>query len=95
MKYNKIALIGMMGSGKTTIAKLLAYRLNINPVDTDEIFVQKFGSIKEYFAQFGEELFRLKETDILSEVSNLDSFILSCGGGIILSKANSYILFNC
>ena len=94
MKYKKIALIGMMGSGKSTISKLLAEKVNIKALDCDEIFVQNFGNIKDYFAQFGEKSFREKETEILFQVSKKDSFILSCGGGIISSEINRSILFN-
>jgi len=93
MKYNKIALIGMMGSGKTTISKLLSKKLNINFFDSDEIFVEEFGEIKKYFAEFGEASFREKESAILKEISEKDNFVLSCGGGIIVTEANRDILF--
>lgn len=95
MKYNKIALIGMMGSGKSTISKLLAQKLGFLALEADDIFEQQEKiSIKEYFKTFGEENFRIKETQILKELSQKENFILSCGGGIVLKKENQEILFN-
>ncbi len=95
MKYKKIALIGMMGSGKSTISKLLSQKLGYALSELDEIFEQQEKiSIKEYFKNFGEESFRLKETKILkNEIAN-ENIIISCGGGIVLKKENQEILFN-
>ena len=95
MKYSKIALIGMMGSGKSTISKLLAQNLEFLALEADEIFEQQEKiSIKDYFKIFGEENFRIKETQILKELSQKGNFVLSCGGGVVLSKENQEILFN-
>ena len=95
MKYNKIALIGMMGSGKSTISKLLSQELNFQMFEADEIFEQKEDiSIKEYFKIYGEESFRKKENEILKELTSKKNFVLSCGGGIVLLEENQEILFN-
>ncbi len=94
MKYNKIALIGMMGSGKTAVAKLLSLELNIPFFDCDSVFVEKYGSISSYFKNYGEDLFRKKEAEILENISKNDTFILSTGGGIVLERQNRDILFN-
>ena len=95
MKYKKIALIGMMGSGKSTISKLLSEKLNYNLFELDEIFEQQEKtSIKEYFKNFGEENFRLKETEILKSTILYNNIVISCGGGIVLKKENQEILFN-
>ena len=78
MKYNKIALIGMMGSGKTTISKTLAEKLNKNLIDLDNLFEERNKStINDFFKNFGEEEFRKKETELLKEVSLNNDFILS------------------
>lgn len=95
MKHNKIALIGMMGSGKSTIAKLLSKKLNFELLEFDEIFEkQEKIAIKDYFKQFGEENFRKIETTILEKFSTKENFVASCGGGIILKENNREILFS-
>ena len=95
MKHNIIALIGMMGSGKSTIALQLAKKLNFNLFELDEIFEEENKiKIKDYFEQFGEESFRKKESEILSKALQIDYSILSCGGGIVLKKENRNKLFS-
>ena len=94
MKYNKIALIGMMGSGKTSVSNLLAKSLNKSALDLDSLFETKHNTtIKDFFKDFGEENFRELETNLLKEVLNNDEFILSTGGGIVLSEENRKLLF--
>lgn len=88
-----ISLIGMMGSGKTTVGKLLSERLNLRFVDTDELIVQSEGcSINEIFASKGEGYFRKLETEILKSVLNSDNQIISTGGGIIKSELNIQLI---
>ncbi len=95
MNYNKIALIGMMGCGKSTIAKVLANEILHPLYEADEVFeLEQKISIKDFFKEFGEEKFRKIETEILKNISKTDKFILSCGGGVILSEENRSILFN-
>lgn len=94
MTNKKIVFIGMMGSGKTTIARLLAEKLNLAFFDMDKIFTQKFNiSISEFFKEFGEEKFRNEETNILKQALVNDNFVLSCGGGVILKKENRDLIF--
>lgn len=89
-----IYLIGYMGSGKTTIGKLLSERLNLPFLDMDELLSERFGmSINEFFDMFGEDGFRNAETDLLLEISTCEnSSIVSCGGGIVLIDKNRRIL---
>lgn len=95
MKYKKVALIGMMGCGKSTIAKLLSEKLNIDFIDLDEIFETRNQiKIKDFFQKFGEETFRKSETELLKEFSIKDNIIISTGGGIIVKEENRNILFN-
>ncbi len=79
----KIFLIGMPGSGKTTIGQKLAEKLSIPFFDLDEIIEEKTGStIDEIFSREGEEFFRKLESKYLEEViNNYSSFVLSTGGG--------------
>lgn len=87
-----IALIGLRGSGKTSLGKLLAEKLNFAFVDTDEIFAGKEKqSIAEFVAQNGWDAFRIREEQILLEISQ-NQTIISCGGGIILREANRKFL---
>lgn len=79
----KIVLVGYMGSGKTTIGKLLAKELEISFLDLDEVIQNGVGdSIPNIFNAKGEIFFRKKENEYLNAVlSNKNNFILSTGGG--------------
>ncbi len=94
MKILKLYLIGFRGSGKTTIGKILANRLNVNFVDTDEEIVKRTGmSIPEIFSRFGKKEFREMEKDVLKELSECKrSMVVATGGGIVLSEENRKIL---
>ena len=89
-----IALIGMMGSGKTTVGNLLKEELNnFTFIDTDTKIIEKENkSINEIFSMYGEEYFRNIETEILKNILNNDSQIISTGGGIIKSEENIKLL---
>lgn len=89
-----ISLIGMMGSGKTTISKLLSEKLaDFVLVDTDELIALKEGkSINDIFSQNGEAYFRKVETEILKSVLSDNNQIISTGGGIVKSVENLKLL---
>ena len=94
MKYKKIALIGMMGSGKSSTAKVLAEKLNFELQELDEIFEKEENiSIADFFKKNGEENFRTKETQILKNALKKDNTVISCGGGIIIKEENKNLLF--
>lgn len=87
-----IVLIGIMGCGKTTIAKLLSNKLNMPVIDLDEYIVNKYKqSINEMFL-ISEEYFRERETICCKEVAALHNHIISTGGGIIKNHSNSEVL---
>jgi len=89
-----IVLIGFMGSGKTTIGKLLGEKMNIVFKDLDKLIQTQEGrTIKEIFELKGEAYFRKIEKTILKKelVDNKD-FVLSCGGGIVLDDENKQII---
>ena len=85
-----IVLVGLSGSGKTTIGKLLEkYLPNLKFVDTDEIIVkQENRSINDIFAKDGEEKFREIEKSVVEKVSKENDLIISTGGGVVLNKEN-------
>lgn len=87
-----ISLIGMAGSGKTSLGKILAKNMNRDFVDLDEEFEKKYGSIEEFFENYGEDEFRKKESQILKEFSKKTGLIISCGGGIVEKSENYYRL---
>ncbi len=84
-----IVLIGMPGSGKTTIGRIIADKLCMQFVDTDKMIVDRAKmSIPEIFEKFGEEHFRKIESDCIKEVSVLKKVVISSGGGAILNSEN-------
>jgi shikimate kinase len=84
-----IYLIGMMGSGKSTIGPLLAQRLGYGFVDTDTTIEKLVGSsIAELFQAVGEAEFRTIETQVLAEVSAYTRLVVSTGGGIAIDRQN-------
>ena len=89
MKTN-IALIGFMGSGKSTVGKRLARRLGREFVELDRLIEQRAGKvIPEIFRERGEEGFRALEEEIIKEVSEAArDAVIACGGGAILRQSN-------
>ena len=84
-------LIGMMGSGKSSVGKLLANKLQFSIIDIDkEIEKNEKLSIKEIFEKKGENYFREIESKYLLRKRKLT--VVSCGGGIILNKKNREFL---
>ena len=78
-----IVLIGMMGSGKTTVGKLLAQHLHRPFIDTDALIEEREGrTIPEIFTQDGEGAFRALELEVSRELSRQSGFIIACGGGL-------------
>ena len=90
-----IALIGMMGAGKSSVGRCLHHRTGLALHDTDEIVAAKFGmSIPEIFALHGEKKFREAETAALRRMRTEEKKIIITGGGIVLHKENVEILRN-
>jgi shikimate kinase len=90
-----IYLIGMMGSGKTTVGKMLAETLNRNFIDIDSLIeIGSDRTIMEIFEQDGEEVFRELESSILGDVSSDLNQIIATGGGIVLNRANCDLMHN-
>ena len=84
-----IVLIGMRGSGKTTIAKILSKRLNKKCLEMDSLIINKIGlSIADIVEKHGWDYFRAKESEITKEISQDHDKIISTGGGIIERAKN-------
>ena len=91
-----IALIGMMGSMKSSVAKELAAVTGMPSADTDDIFASENRiSIAKAFVLHGEEFFRQKETEIITRLTKKDGQIISCGGGLPLARENRATLSGC
>jgi shikimate kinase len=88
-----IFLIGPRGSGKSTVARLLAGCLGWAWVDADDVLEAKAGrSIREVFAGEGEAGFRDREAAVLEELCRLHNHIVATGGGVVLRQANRALL---
>ena len=93
MVDKNIYLIGMMGSGKSTIGALLSKQINIPLLDVD-IELEKVMNmrINEIFHTYGESRFRMMENAFFTEVTKNNVFIYATGGGIVLDENNQKIL---
>ena len=91
---SSVVLIGLPGSGKTTVGRQLARRLRVPFVDSDHVIEQRLGtSIREYFGQVGEEQFRNIEQGVIDELtSSGERQVLSTGGGAVLRPENRAVL---
>ncbi|WP_378956332.1 shikimate kinase [Pelosinus sp. sgz500959] len=84
-----IVLIGFMGTGKTTIGRLLASRLGRPFVDSDKKVEHENGmTIREIFERHGEAYFRQKEKDMIARLSRYNNAVIATGGGVVLSSEN-------
>jgi shikimate kinase len=78
-----IYLVGFMGSGKSTVGKILAEKLNMNFIDIDKLIEEKEGmKIKDIFGQRGESYFRELERKQMKAIVNQEGLVVSTGGGL-------------
>jgi shikimate kinase len=90
---NIVALIGMPGSGKTTLGRMLAQRLDLPFWDVDAAIEAQVGSsIRQWFEAHGEDAFRTLETDMLQQLVGRGPSVLSTGGGAVLRQVNRQTL---
>ena len=90
----RCTLVGMPGSGKSTVGKQLARRLDCPFVDMDQMLEERLGcSIRSYFAEQGEAAFRDREAGLLAELAaDGAGMVLSTGGGVVLREGNRALL---
>ncbi len=96
MKRNNIVLVGMMGAGKSTVAKSLVNLLNDYSIqDVDSLIEQKMSlSISEIFDKYGEQEFRKIESEVIEETCQKNKTIISTGGGAFENPINRKVLLN-
>lgn len=99
-KTKNIVLIGMPGSGKSLVGKLLAEELKRPFADCDEMIVSRKGNIEEIFKNYGEKYFRTVETEVIKDISKESGYVISTGGGCVtieenfdLLRQNSYVIW--
>ena len=91
----RIVLIGPMGTGKSSIGKILAKKINFKFIDTDKLIeIQEGIKIKEIFNLKGESYFRDLEVEILEETLTARSAVIATGGGIVQREKSRLLLEN-
>mgnify|MGYP006137665723 FL=1 len=84
-----LSLVGLPGSGKSTVGRQLARRLGLPFTDTDHAIEQRIGcSIREFFDREGEAAFRDIEEAVIDELARSDAGVIATGGGAVLRPAN-------
>ncbi|KAK4782971.1 hypothetical protein SAY86_007345 [Trapa natans] len=85
-----IYLVGMMGSGKTTVGKVLSQVLSYSFCDSDSLVEQEVNGtpVSDIFQLYGEGFFRDKETQILHKLSRMHLIVVSTGGGAVMRPIN-------
>ena len=84
-----ISLVGLPGSGKSTVGRQLARRLQLPFIDSDQVIEERLGCpIRAYFEREGEERFRDVEESVIDELTQHKHGVLSTGGGAVLRDVN-------
>ncbi len=89
-----VVLVGLMGSGKSTVARILGERLHRPVLDSDEMIEQRTGrTVRDIFASDGEAAFRAIETEVVrSALEAPEPSIIAAAGGVVLSAENRALL---
>lgn len=89
MLQRNIVLVGFMGTGKTTVGRILSEKTGMPLVDMDTLLADRAGkTINQIFAEDGEPAFRRMEHELACELAAEHGQIISTGGGIVLNPAN-------
>ena len=90
-----IYVIGMPGSGKSSLSKKIASRLGLGYMDLDTRIQQVAGcTVSEFFERYGEERFRTAETNMLIQTTRMRPMLISTGGGAVMREINREIMRN-
>ncbi len=93
MEKRNVVLTGFMGTGKSTVGRLLAAQLDYVFVDTDELIVARDGrSIADIFREDGQFVFRRWEAVIAQELAGQTRLVIATGGRLMLDEANAAAL---
>jgi len=93
MPDRHIFLIGMQGCGKSSLGKRVARETGTPFADTDAIVAQSAGgTVNDFFARYGEEKFRIAETNALAMLTRARPMIISTGGGTVMNPVNRHIM---
>jgi shikimate kinase len=88
-----VALVGLPGSGKSTIGRQLARRLGLPFFDSDAVIEQRIGgTIRAFFEEHGEDRFRDLEAEVIASLVDGETKVLSTGGGSVLRAPNRQLL---
>lgn len=87
-----IVLTGFMGTGKSTVGRVLAHRSGREFVDTDVLIEARHGAIPEIFAERGEAAFRELEHEVARELSARRGLVVATGGRLLLDHRNAEAL---
>lgn len=91
--FHNVALAGFMGTGKSTIGRLVARHLGFEFVDTDELIESRAGEpVAALFARHGEPAFRDLERRVLAELAGRERLVIATGGGLVCQPGNLDLL---
>jgi shikimate kinase len=85
-RSGNVVLTGFMGTGKTTVGRMLAELLGYEFVDTDEMIERRYGAIETIFSERGEHAFRAIEREIAGELARVDRHVIATGGRMMLDR---------
>lgn len=88
-EFRNVALVGFMGTGKSTVGNCLANMLNLRLIDTDALIEERAGrKIADIFATDGEARFRALESEAVRELEGERGCVISTGGGLVIKPEN-------
>ncbi len=87
-----IILTGFMGTGKSTVGRIVADILDYDFLDTDSVVESRYGTVSEIFAEHGESGFRELEHKVAMDLADRTGLVIATGGGLMLNPDNVAVL---